>query len=398
MPKVKSTTSRVRSMNWFLTLNNPTKGDLVRIKEACPRYAIQYEKGEEGTKHLQGVLAFPSDKSFNQMKAISDKAHWEPARNLKQAWDYCTKEETRIAGPWIKGEPPKQGKRSDLLSLQEDLKAGATLHDVAENHFGLFTRYERGIRSYMKITTPGRDFKSTVIVLHGKPRTGKTRFAVKFPNYVFILSRSGNNQQFFDGYDPLQHETVIFDDYHGGIPWSEFLQLLDRYAYQVHTKGGSAMWKPKYIIITSNKTPQEWYPKMSSDPRYSGALEDRIDYQILYEGNGNCVLQKGDLRNLPCKIDNPVTEHVTEGDGTGPFAVQTYLNERFPVGHNRQTSTVAQAVQNELQPRVISLSTKSVEREEERLNLIERNRARQALTGVNLLELVKDSEEFPDSY
>ena len=54
-----------------------------------------------GTKRLSGVK-----------ELTGTAAHWEPRRGThQQAAAYCSKEETRIDGPWEVGTPPVQGKR-----------------------------------------------------------------------------------------------------------------------------------------------------------------------------------------------------------------------------------------------------------------------------------------------
>lgn len=261
MPKANATASQHgrKYRNWCFTINNPTEADRKQIYALNPKYCVyQLEQGEQETIHYQGTIVFKTQITQRALKAKLTRAHLEPTQDLKASIAYCQKKEGRVDGPWHIGVAPQQGKRTDLIEMRDRIDAGESITTISHDYFGNFIRYARNIREYAKMHCPPRDFKSQVIVLYGLPRTGKTRFAVTFPNYVFILSRTGNNQQFFDGYDPLVHDTVIFDDYHGGIPWSEFLQLTDRYATQVHTKGGSVMWRPKYIVITSNKTPQEW--------------------------------------------------------------------------------------------------------------------------------------------
>ncbi len=89
-----------KSRNWFFTLNNHTKKEVDTIydeifKLNCMKFIFQEEKGKDGTKHLQGTIAYKNAVSFNTMKRLSPRAHWEKVKNLKNAMAYCCKEETR---------------------------------------------------------------------------------------------------------------------------------------------------------------------------------------------------------------------------------------------------------------------------------------------------------------
>lgn len=130
----------------------------------------------------------------------------------------------------------------------------------------MFVRYHRGLRSLQQITqTLNRNWVTDVQVFWGSTGLGKTR---RVWDEVTALDKQlwvHAGDRWFDGYD--RHEYVLFDDFEGiqsGITYRKFLQLLDRYAMQVPTKGGFVSWAPKRIYITSNVPYNMWYP--GNDP------------------------------------------------------------------------------------------------------------------------------------
>jgi len=66
------------------------------------RFAYQFEVGEEsGTPHLEGLILFKNARSFGSIKKKLTRAHIEVMKGtVKQAFLYCTKLKTRVAGPW----------------------------------------------------------------------------------------------------------------------------------------------------------------------------------------------------------------------------------------------------------------------------------------------------------
>ncbi len=89
-----------KTRNWCFTLNNYTKKEVAQINQLSldsrtKVFCFQEEKGENDTIHLQGTIGFKNAISFNSVKKINPRAHWEKCRNLKAALEYCRKEETR---------------------------------------------------------------------------------------------------------------------------------------------------------------------------------------------------------------------------------------------------------------------------------------------------------------
>ena len=72
----------------------------------------------------RGYVVFSGKKRLQWLKRNCDQtAHWESRRGSHlQAKEYCSKEESRVDGPWEAGEEGDhlggQGKRNDMLALK----------------------------------------------------------------------------------------------------------------------------------------------------------------------------------------------------------------------------------------------------------------------------------------
>lgn len=148
----------------------------------------------------------------------------------------------------------------DLDELHESLRAKRKLSDIADDHFGQFIKYQRGITAYRLLHSTERNWCTLVIVYWGRTGTGKTRSVHE--NATDLYVHPGG--MWFDGYDGQQQ--VLFDDFGG----SEFklqylLKLLDRYRMRVPVKGGFVSWCPREVYITSNLSPDEWFPNANGE-------------------------------------------------------------------------------------------------------------------------------------
>lgn len=122
-----------RSRSYFFTINNPdTHGyksyqgviELITVLDPV-QYAFQLEKGKEGTVHYQGCIYLKNAISFDTVRKLDTKIHWETAKNWKKSVIYCTKSDTRQDGPWVFGiagyieplPPLREGWQTELLAL-----------------------------------------------------------------------------------------------------------------------------------------------------------------------------------------------------------------------------------------------------------------------------------------
>lgn len=289
-----------KSKYWVFTKNNPTPQDEERISEYitanCEYGVFQVEAGESGTVHLQGYVCFATRKGLSGVAKGLLKSHVEARRGShEEAKDYCCKEETRVRGPFEFGDdstiPRKPGERSDLSSVRDALCSGASLADIADSHFGTFVKYHSGLRAYIALRGPSRDFKSRVEVHWGIPGSGKSHYCREKCNDAGVgnwywMSRPADGQAaWWCGINP-HAKVIIIDDFYGWLPYSFMLQLCDQYPFRVQVKGSSVSIAPELIVITSNAHPRDWYPKVSIDRME--ALMRRIElvqeYTRKYEG------------------------------------------------------------------------------------------------------------------
>lgn len=245
--------------NWCFTYNNPAQSpqqleDLLR--PLCNGYVFQLEKAETGTPHYQGCIRLIRPKRPQTMSRDLFKAHWTVTRDLTAAWDYCMKDDTRMAGPWTFGNGPvTKGQRNDLVECAAMVKKGKTLTEIAEVYPGQVVRYAQHLDRFRSLYSPVRTEELQVILLLGRPGTGKTRWA--YHQYPSLYATPLSKDLWFNNYQ--QQKTVLIDDFHGNIPLILLLRLLDRYPIQVPTKGGFVWWCPTMILLTSNTPVTTWY-------------------------------------------------------------------------------------------------------------------------------------------
>lgn len=82
--------------------------------------------------------------------------------------------------------------------------------------------------------------------------------------------------KFWDGY--RGQENVVIDEFRGAIDISHMLRWLDRYPVIVEVKGSATVLSAKKIWITSNISPDDWYPDLDAETK--AALRRRFQQVI----------------------------------------------------------------------------------------------------------------------
>lgn len=211
--------------------------------------------------------------------------HLEPRLGTQQqAIDYCTKDLTAVAGTqFTSGQRENADAPGGLPRAAQLIQAGATFQDLARDPtmMGVAIRYPTGLEKVIAANQVQPPIRKVDVFLHyGPTGTGKTHRVYEENNANDIYRKPVG--QWWDRYEG--QPTLLFDDYTGQIELGEFLNILDKYPYIVQVRGGTrlALWNK--VIITSNKTPSEWYPesitwdakRRESHRRSIAALERRI--------------------------------------------------------------------------------------------------------------------------
>lgn len=273
----------MKSKYWIFTLNNYTDDDELYLQELVYSNQVSYltygrEVGETThTDHLQGYAVLVQRKALSGARRLFPRCHLEARRgDHEQARDYCQKD-----GDFFEaGEQPvsEQGKRSDLECLKNALNSKMPLHQVSQDFFGQYLRYEKSIKNFIALNQEKRSWSVDVRVYWGLSRTGKTKQAMEEANTEDLWVYPGKG--WFDGY--YGQDDVLFDDFYGDMPISTMLKVLDDwYPCSVPTKGGHVNWKPRRIWITSNTDPRDWYTNVPQDVRE--ALMNRLKRIIHFD-------------------------------------------------------------------------------------------------------------------
>lgn len=216
---------------WMFTLANPEGHidfDVPGVRELV-RYAIYQEEvsNDTGLHHFQGYMELREPVRFTAVKKLPgfETCHFEKRMGTRdQAKAYCSKEDTKVDGPWEYGtwEAGGQGRQPVLLDIQHEIKEGATERQIADKYFEYYIRYHQGIKRYIMMHNGPTCFKSPFkledfnvdpipldlpVFLQGYSKTGKTQFALAHFENPLLIRELEDLSKLDSSYDGL-----VFDD------------------------------------------------------------------------------------------------------------------------------------------------------------------------------------------
>lgn len=249
----------------FRTRLNPSF--LIFGKETCPTTRRKHFQGYfELSKRTLGKTI---DRLFRATWPLPISVHFEVARGTAEENEtYCTKEDKE---PFKFGEPkPGQGARSDLATLFQAVKDGATGAELADLDQARWAVHRKALEEYRMLLQPKRQWPTKLVFLWGPTGNGKTAQAQHFePETVHY------RDPFIQGFTGSS-DNILFDDFDWKKMAPKFwLTLCDRYPMTVEIKGGLRNFAPKIIIFTSNDDPKTWWPDAPEETRK--AIHRRMD-------------------------------------------------------------------------------------------------------------------------
>lgn len=218
------------------------------------RYAE--ETGKDGYLHYQGYVCWKSARWTYACKKKYGHYFGKMRGALVQNDDYIEKQNK----PQTFGKRPKQGERTDLTEIVDEIKNGRSVDDIVLTQPLMYHKYGRTLNKVEDIILRNkiRTEQTTGYWYVGKTEQGKSARAYLNYNIDEYYSYP-YDCGWWDGYKG-QH-TVILDEFRGQLQYNEMLRLIDRHPnYYCRRRGREPIpFTSKRVIITSSLTPQEVY-------------------------------------------------------------------------------------------------------------------------------------------
>lgn len=307
-----------------------------RIIDCCQIYAFQLEVAPTtGQLHWQGYMELLNKKRLTAIKKDIFPFHYlakrAPNATPLQAFNYASKPETRVLGPWLCGMPSNapSGAQKRLELFVKDVKAGFNDQILLDHHPAAYCQYPRVIDRIRSLSVPVRQVPLEVYVFYGPPGTGKTQFA---RDQAFALGVHPYEVPIGNGFwlTPRADRTpyCIIDEFKSNLALKDLLRLLDKYPIEVPIKGGFVWWCPDIIVITTNINPWSWYRYNDRDferealfRRFTGV------YGFAHNPSGTPLPQPLDLHSIKPDLsarDNTMADFNLFMKGCKEYFIGTY--------------------------------------------------------------------------
>lgn len=278
MPRAPRQNEQQRKRAWVFTIFQRDRDPVPTFDGSTYSIAGWETAPTTGKTHWQCYAHWGTLKSFEQAKALHPGAHVEPAKaDAHKNRLYCAKGADFVET----GDAPAQGRRTDLRTLTEMLRCGASARTIARVLPGAVLRLHNRFQAYRDIISPPPSYREMVVhVYHGPTGTGKTRKVVSLEPDIYWLPFWEGKKVWFDGY--TGQEAICLDDFDGSLDIRLLFQMLDVYARQWPVKGGFIWSHWVRVYITSDRHPRFWYAATVAGTLLWQQLERRISQITLF--------------------------------------------------------------------------------------------------------------------
>lgn len=244
---------------------------------------FQEEKGDEsGYLHYQMYMEFERPIRPSAIKkALGNDVHVEKAIGTpQQCLAYCSKEDTRVAGPWRIGElHAEKMTTSDMWAKMRDRTVRTTSILEAAGYSPLALPQVEKARKLLRTedTAHSERKRPFIHVIYGPPRAGKTEYVKRLlkevpPTQKFWASKDA--KVFFEGYEGQLHCIIDECDKDTEHKLSEGLVLgiLDDTPCTINIKFGVERFTSEHVWFIGNRPICDCY----LDPLVSESIRERV--------------------------------------------------------------------------------------------------------------------------
>ncbi|KAH0473353.1 MAG: hypothetical protein KVP17_002552 [Porospora cf. gigantea B] len=223
--------------------------------EECPRTK---------TLHFQGYLELNVSVKISWLREhLSPGAYWTArwSKLASKAVGYCTKEESRYqgntSGPFFYGveaPKPKKKKSYTVEDVMRDCRC-LSLRELIETQPAAYLRWAHHMnKARQVILAEMAHQKPLCLWFWGSTGAGKSDFISRVVPDDVTIRKPLENSTFFEGYDPVQHRCLVFEDYREKTyPFNLLMQLADHEPPLLSQKGSSMPFRSDVIVVTTRR-------------------------------------------------------------------------------------------------------------------------------------------------
>jgi len=239
-PKSQST----QCIHWCFTFNNYIEEDIETIetlfKHLAFKYCFQEETGENGTKHLQGVVSLKKKMRWTEF-GLSKTIHWEKVKSLTQAYLYCCKNDTRTGR---------------IFNMNYKIPKPLKLINPKD-----FYEWEHEI---IDIISREPDERKVYWYWSEEGNMGKSSFAkylvAKHDAIFFEEGKKADIMKLVFDADMDQKDTIVVDiprDNGNNVSYKSIESIKNGMIYSSKYEGGYKLFNSPHLIIFCNSPPDE---------------------------------------------------------------------------------------------------------------------------------------------